>query len=93
MKNEKFIKRWGKYRQEGKEKYIHKRSVFTAGGMLIGLSAGRLFRGDLTFFNFANLILNFVVIYIAAGISTTYTWKRNEEKYSRLINKYICLKC
>lgn len=86
MKTEKFIKTWGKYRQEEKERYVHKKSVLTAGGTLIGLSAARLYRGDLIFFNFSNLILNFVVTYIAACIGTTYAWKRNEQKYNRLIN-------
>ncbi len=86
MKNEKFIKDWGKYRQDGKEKYVHKKGVATAGGIVLGLSATSLYREGLTFFNFPNIILYFVVTYIAASISATYSWKRNEEKYNRLIN-------
>ncbi|ABR47976.1 hypothetical protein Amet_1806 [Alkaliphilus metalliredigens QYMF] len=86
MKSEKFIKNWIRYRQEGKEKYVGKRSILIAVSILVGQSAAKLYRGELGFFNFSNLILIFVVSYIAARIGATNGWNRYEKKYSKLIN-------
>ncbi|MCC5912684.1 MAG: hypothetical protein JJT76_19885 [Clostridiaceae bacterium] len=85
-KTEKFIKKWSKYRRVGKEEYVNKTSIQTGVAILVGISISRLYRGELGFFNLPNLILFFVVGYISSRIGATRTWKRNEYKYSKLIN-------
>lgn len=87
MKTKNKMKSWAKYRQEGKEKYIGTRSTLIAFAVLFGLSASNFYRGNLTFFNFPNLFLNYLVPYIGARISTNYTWNRNEKIYKELRNK------
>lgn len=82
MKEQKQIKAWAKYRQEGKEKYVQKRSLLLATAITIGQSIGMLLKGDLTLLLFLSLSFSFVVTYIGAHIGTTVLWERNEKKHN-----------
>lgn len=87
MKNKNTKKSWAEIRQEGKEKYIHKRSRLMAFSVLLGLTASNFYKGNLTFFHFLNLFLYFFVTYLGARMSTNYAWNRKEKKYHELIKK------
>ena len=82
MKEQKQMKAWSKYREEGEKKYVQKRSLLMAAVLTIGQSIVMLLRSDLTFLLFLSIGFIFVMSYIGAHIGTTFLWKRNEEKYN-----------
>lgn len=85
VKNNKKMQAWSKYRQEGKTKYIHTKSLYIAAGVLVGSSLAGLLKKDWMFFSLSNIMLIFLVTYFAARVGAAYFWKKNEEKYSQYI--------
>lgn len=89
MKEEKinkFIRDWSKCRQEGKDKYIFKRSLYAALGVLLGSSIAWLLKGQFIFFDFANLFLMFTIAFVSTCIGATRTWNKSETKYKALMD-------
>ena len=82
MREQKQMKTWAKYRQEGEKKYVQKRSLLMAAAITIGQSTVMLLRSDLTVLLLLSLSFIFAMSYIGARIGTTFVWKRNEEKYN-----------
>lgn len=83
--NEKFIHQWSRNREKGKLKYILINSIIYCVVYWVFAILFLLVKGK----EFHNLIENsdvFIILFIVYIICLFRIWKKNEDKYSKIIN-------
>lgn len=81
---EKFINKWGKYRQKGKAKFILNRGLlFAAAYWLVQILL--IVIGKRDFSQITKHFPVFTVMFIAHIMTLPIVWKKNERKYNQLL--------
>ena len=82
MKNEKFIRKWNKQRELGKDKYLLINRIKNISAYLITCIISMLIRGNL------DMLLTFSIIFVGVLYGNIFilpvNWNNNEERYNGL---------
>jgi len=82
---EKFIKKWSRDRQKGKNSYVLINSIILGITMSLTSTALKFVKGDKVHLDFVYFIGGF----LGGLIVMRYGWSKNEEKYNKLMSKKL----